>query len=124
MDAVFDAARGKDWPEEDLHREYFTLPEAPPRENHPFRLELLRSARVLEVPAGRSATDVLAAEGLGVPTECSDGLCGVCAVAFDASRSGPIDHRDVVLSAAQRRERVILCCSRAAQPGGVVAIDL
>ena len=88
-----------------------------------FQLLLLRSGRVLEVPAHRSATDVLADQGLAVPVKCADGLCGVCAVPYDATRSGEIDHRDVVLSAAQRRDRIVLCCSRGVQ-GTVVAVDL
>ena len=124
MDAVFAAALAKGWPEDALHREYFAVPQAPPRPSHPFRLRLLRSAREIEVPQGRSATEVLAASGLVVPTKCSDGLCGVCAVPYDPRQSAAVDHRDVVLSAAQRRERVVLCCSRSAEPGGVIAIDL
>jgi ferredoxin-NADP reductase/ferredoxin len=121
MDGVFDTARAKGWPDEALHREFFSVPEAPPRENHPFVLKLADGRR-LDVPADRSATDVLAAAGVPVDVKCSDGLCGVCACAYDASASGPIDHRDVVLSAAQRRERVILCCSRAAETGGVISL--
>ncbi|MFO1218824.1 MAG: 4Fe-4S dicluster domain-containing protein [Burkholderiaceae bacterium] len=122
MDAVFDAARAAHWPDEALHREYFQLPEAPPRENHPFTLKLLASGRTLEVPADRAATEVLAEAGGAVDTKCSDGLCGVCALAYDAAASGPIDHRDHVLGEAARRERVVLCCSRAAEPGGVIAL--
>jgi len=123
MDAVFEAASAAHWPEEALHREYFSVPEAPPRENHPFELRLTDGRRV-EVPAEHSATDALSSAGVAIDVKCSDGLCGVCAVAYDASASGPIDHRDVVLSAAQRRERVILCCSRAAEPGGVISLKL
>ena len=123
MDAVFEAAQARGWPPEALHREFFSAPEAPGRVDHAFQLLLVRSGRVLEVPAHRSATDVLADQGLAVPVKCADGLCGVCAVLYDATRSGEIDHRDVVLSAAQRRDRIVLCCSRGVQ-GTVVAVDL
>jgi ferredoxin len=61
---------------------------------------------------------------VAVPTKCSDGLCGVCAVAYDAAASGPVEHRDVVLGAAERQRRVILCCSRAADEGGLLVLDL
>jgi reductive dehalogenase len=124
MDGVFEQARAAGWPDDALHREFFSVPEAPPRENHPFMLQLLDSGRSLEVPADRSATDVLAEAGVKIDVKCSDGLCGVCACHYDAAASGPVDHRDVVLSAAQRRERVILCCSRAAEPGGVISLRL
>jgi ferredoxin len=79
---------------------------------------------VLQVPAERSATDVLAEAGLAVPTKCSDGLCGVCAVAYDAAASAAVEHRDVVLGAAERQRRVILCCSRAAEDGGTLVLEL
>ncbi len=124
MDAVFDAAAALGWPPQALHREYFSVPEAPDRVNRPFTIQLKRSGRTLSVPAERSATEVLAEAGLAVPTKCSDGLCGVCAVAYDAAASGPVEHRDVVLGAAERRQRVILCCSRAADDGGLLVLDL
>ena len=124
MDAVFAAATAVGWPEAALHREYFQLPEAPERVNRPFSLQLARSGRVLPVPAERSATEVLAEAGIAVPTKCSDGLCGVCAVAYDAAASGAVEHRDVVLGAAERQRRVILCCSRAADEDGLLVVDL
>jgi reductive dehalogenase len=124
MDGVFAAAAALGWPEAALHREYFQLPEAPERVNHPFKLKLARSGRVLQVPADRSATEVLAESGIAVPTKCSDGLCGVCAMAYDAAASSPVEHRDVVLGAAERQQRVILCCSRAADAGGLLVLDL
>jgi ferredoxin len=124
MDAVFAAAAALGWPEAALHREYFQLPEAPERVNHPFQLRLARSARVLQVPADRSAAEVLAEAGIAVPTKCSDGLCGVCAVAYDDAASDAVEHRDVVLGAAERAHRVVLCCSRAAEEGGTLVLEL
>jgi reductive dehalogenase len=123
MDAVFATAAAKGWPEQALHREYFTLPEAPERINHAFELKLVRSGRVLQVPAERSATEVLAEAGIAVATKCSDGLCGVCATAYDAAASDEVEHRDVVLSGAERSRRVILCCSRARHEGGRIVLD-
>ncbi len=123
MDAVFDAAGNAGWPVTALHREFFSVPQAPERVNQAFTLRLLRSGRDLAVPADRSATDVLAANGLLVPTKCADGLCGVCALPYDAAASSAVEHRDVVLSEAQRRERIVLCCARAGA-GGVIALPL
>ncbi len=124
MDAVFETAAAKGWPEDALHREYFQLPEPPAWQNHPFTLRLARSGRTLEVPADRSATDMLADAGLAIDTKCSDGLCGVCATPYDAAASGAIEHRDYVLSRQQRTERVILCCSRPKDPGATLVVDL
>jgi hypothetical protein len=38
--------------------------------------------------------------------------------------SGEVEHRDFVLSKAQRKTAMILCQSRAAAKGGVIEIDL
>ncbi|RUS59675.1 4Fe-4S dicluster domain-containing protein [Pseudorhodobacter sp. E13] len=122
MDAVFEAAKAKGWPEAALLREYFTVPEPPDWVNHPFTLELARSGKRLAVPADKSATDVLAEAGLPISTKCSDGICGVCAVGHAADQE--IEHRDYVLSAAERETRVILCCARAKAAGGVMRVDL
>ncbi|QHQ37052.1 4Fe-4S dicluster domain-containing protein [Algicella marina] len=118
MDAVMAAASA--FPEEARHLEYFTVPEVPERENLPFVLRL-KSGRELEVPAEKSATDVLAAAGVAVDVKCSDGICGVCRCGLIA---GDVDHRDFVLSKAQRATSVILCQSRAAAAGGVIEVDL
>ena len=124
MDAVFAAAAAHGWPEDALHREYFQLPEAPDRVNRPFQLKLARSGRMLQVPATASATEVLAAAGVAIATKCSDGLCGVCATAYDAAASDEVEHRDVVLSRAERGCKLILCCSRAAEEGATLVLDL
>jgi ferredoxin-NADP reductase/ferredoxin len=124
MDAVFEAAAAAGWPEDALHREYFSVPEAPPWVNHAFVLKLAASGRTLAVPADRSATQVLAEAGVAIPVKCSDGLCGVCATRYDAAASDAVEHRDFVLGRRERETRVILCCSRAAEPGGTLVLDL
>ncbi len=124
MDAVFDAAQSAGWPEHALHREYFAVPEQPDYQNHHFRLRLALSDRELLVPADQSATDVLSNAGITVETKCSDGICGVCAATYDSHNSDPVEHRDYVLSQADRQRKVILCASRSAVSGGLLVIDL
>ena len=121
MDAVIDAAERQGYPDEARHLEYFAVPELPDYVNNPFTLRLARSGRELHVPADRSATDVLADAGVHVDVKCADGICGVCKCTLV---SGTVEHRDFVLSQAQRADAIILCQSRAAEPGGVVEIDL
>ena len=121
MDAVFDAARAKNWPEDDLAKEYFSVPEAPDYVNHDFTLELVRSGKVVKVAAEERATDALDRIGIHIDVKCTDGLCGVCAVKH---LGGEIEHRDYVLSAKERTEKIILCCSRAKEPDGTIRIDL
>jgi len=122
MDAVFATAQAQGWPEDALAREYFATPEAPEYVNHPFTLHLARSGRDIAVPADLSGTEALAAAGLVIATKCSDGICGVCAVAHQSPDG--IEHRDYVLSAKERTGKIILCCSRAREPGGRITLDL
>jgi len=121
MDGVFDTAQDKGWPEEARSREYFSVPDQPEYENTSFILDLVDSGQRLEVPADRSAVEVLSGAGIEIITKCSDGLCGTCAV----SHSGDdIEHRDFVLSNSERESQIILCCSRAKEENGVVRINL
>ncbi len=121
MTAVIDTALQQGWPEAALHREYFSVPQMPDYENHEFLLRLARSEREVTVPADLSAAQALIAAGIPVDLKCSDGLCGVCKCEL---LSGEVEHRDHVLSKAQRQNAIILCQSRAARAGGEIIINL
>jgi ferredoxin len=121
MEAVYAEAGAKGWPEEALHKEHFSVPEAPDYVNHAFVLCLARSGRTIQVPADKRGTDALAEAGIAVDIKCSDGICGTCAAAV---LGGDIEHRDHVVSGKERERKIILCCSRAREPGGEVVIDL
>ncbi len=121
MNSVIQAAEKQGFPEDARHLEYFSVPEVPDWVNHPFTLRLARSGRELMVPADRTATDVLAENGIHVDVKCSDGICGVCKCGLI---SGEVEHRDFVLSKKQRETAIILCQSRALNEGGVVEVDL
>ncbi len=120
MSGVIDAATRQGFPEEARHLEYFSVPEQPDYENHPFTLRL-KDGRELLVPEDKSASDVLLENGIHVDVKCSDGICGVCKCGLV---SGAVEHRDFVLSNKQRENTIILCQSRAADPDGVIEIDL
>jgi ferredoxin len=109
------------WNEERLHREYFSVPGDIEYENHDFRIRIANRDLALTVPADKSAADVLTEAGIPVDTKCSDGLCGVCVVDYI---EGQVEHRDYVLSKEQRKSRIALCCSRAADPDGEIVLRL
>lgn len=121
MTSVLEAAERAGFPEEARHLEYFSVPETPDYVNHDFTLRLAKSDRELHVPADKTATDVLTENGIPIDVKCSDGICGVCKCGLV---SGEVEHRDFVLSKAQREGSIILCQSRAAQADGVIEIDL
>ncbi|MGJ8621609.1 MAG: reductive dehalogenase [Yoonia sp.] len=120
MAAVMDAATANGFPEEARHLEYFAVPEQHDYENHPFTLGL-KDGREIAVSADQSASDALIAAGVHVDVKCSDGLCGVCKCGV---LEGEVEHRDFVLSKAQRENQIILCQSRAANAGGTLKLDL
>lgn len=120
MQSVMTAATDAGIPEDARHLEYFSTPEVPEYVNHPFTLRL-NDGREIKVAPTESASDALIAAGVPVDIKCSDGICGVCKCGV---KIGTVEHRDFVLSAKQREDAMILCQSRAAQPDGVVEIDL
>ncbi len=75
----------------------------------------------VRVGPGETALDALRAAGIDVPSDCCEGLCGTCEVAV---LDGAVDHRDKVLSRAERAagDRMMTCCSRAA--GGRLVLGL
>jgi reductive dehalogenase len=121
MDGVIQAAEQQGFPEEARHLEYFSVPEQPDYVNHNFTLKLAKSDREFLVPADKTATDVLAENGIHIDVKCSDGICGVCKCGLV---SGEVEHRDWVLSNKQKETSIILCQSRAKTEGGIVEIDL
>ncbi|MBL4876469.1 MAG: 2Fe-2S iron-sulfur cluster binding domain-containing protein [Cohaesibacteraceae bacterium] len=121
MDAVFETSERLGWPEDALHREYFSIPEEGDWENKDFEIELASTGAIIPVSADQKVTEALETVGISVDVKCSDGLCGVCSTRY---LSGDVEHRDYVLSKAQQSEKMILCCSRAREEGGRIRLDL
>ncbi|MBL1081105.1 oxidoreductase [Streptomyces actinomycinicus] len=75
-----------------------------------FELELRRSGRTLTVPAGST---VLAAVRGALPDtaySCEQGFCGTCQ---QRVLEGEVDHRDELLTDAERGDSMLICVSRA-----------
>ena len=120
MSAILNQARTVGYPEDALHAEFFVVPDAPDRVNYAFEIEISDGSRI-SVSEDQSASDALINAGISVDVKCSDGLCGVCKCGV---LEGKVDHRDYVLSKAQRADTIILCQSRANEQGGVLKLDI
>jgi ferredoxin-NADP reductase len=96
-----------------LHYERFSPP--PVVDGIPFELELARSRRVLDVPANRSALDVMLDDDLATAYSCRQGFCGTCKVKVVG---GQVDRRG---RTAEGDGEMLVCVSRAT--GGRVVID-
>ncbi|QKV17026.1 cytochrome P450/oxidoreductase [Oricola thermophila] len=103
-----------DMPEGTLHFEHFTADSSAldPEKESAFEVELKDSGLSLKVAADQTLLDAIRAAGIDVASDCCEGLCGSCEVSVLA---GDIDHRDKVLTRAERAEntRMMACCSRA-----------
>jgi len=101
-------------PPECVHMEYFAAKEAAATDGG-FVVELARSAKTVQVRAGQTILDCLMAEGVEPPYSCQEGICGTCEVRVIA---GIPDHRDLVLSHAEKaaNDRIMVCCSGAKTP--------
>jgi ferredoxin-NADP reductase len=86
-----------------LHWERFSAP--PITDGRPFTVELAHSGRSLQVPADRSALDVIGEILPRVPYSCRQGFCGTCHVRV---LGGKVDHR-----ARTEDGRMAICVSRA-----------
>ncbi|MFO1253455.1 2Fe-2S iron-sulfur cluster-binding protein [Inhella sp.] len=74
---------------------------------------LARSGRQVAVNPLQTVLEALEDAGVAVPFGCRGGSCGDCAVKV---LGGTPEHRDTVLSANERRERMCVCVSRAQGP--------
>jgi vanillate O-demethylase ferredoxin subunit len=113
----------RDWPKGTVHYELFRGSEAdiaPRSTDQPFEIALARTGKTLIVPADRSILAVLKANGVKVKTLCTEGVCGTCRVRL---LGGKADHRDEVLTEAQREREIQVCVSRA-MPGETLVLDL
>ncbi|GIX24123.1 MAG: cytochrome P450 [Caldimonas sp.] len=102
------------WPEGALHIEHFSggAKRLDPAQERPFEVELRNSGLRLQVPADKTLLEVLRGANVDVQSDCEEGLCGSCEVGVV---DGEVDHRDSVLSRAEREahRRMMSCCSRA-----------
>jgi ferredoxin-NADP reductase/phenylpropionate dioxygenase-like ring-hydroxylating dioxygenase large terminal subunit len=117
QDAVAEAAAALGWDPGRVHRERFTADVD--RAGDPFTVIATRSNVTAEVAPGRSIAQVLAEKGVVIPISCEQGVCGTCATNVLA---GEIDHRDLVLTDAEKaaHTRMMVCCSRAAAGATIV----
>lgn len=99
-------------PAEKIHQENFSAAEQPDAsENQPFEVEF--EGEVYQVPADRTLVSVLQEEaGAEIDTSCEEGICGTCIMAV---LDGEPDHRDNVLTEAERQagDQLTTCVSRA-----------
>lgn len=81
----------------------------------PFDVELTLTGVTVEVPPEKSILEVAEESGALVLSSCTEGTCGTCETPV---LEGIVDHRDSILTPAQRarNDTMFICVSRAACP--------
>ncbi len=117
---VADTAQALGWPRERVHFEYFGAPPQDSAADAGFQVRLASSGKTYEIPADKTVIEILAANGIQIPTSCEQGVCGTCVTRVI---SGQLEHRDVYLNDAEHagNQQFTPCCSRAK---GLLVLDL
>jgi len=79
-------------------------------EGEAFELELRRSGRTLTVPADSTVLAAVRAELPNTLYSCEQGFCGTCQ---QRVLEGEVEHRDELLTDAERADSMLICVSRA-----------
>lgn len=95
--------------DERVHFEYFSSDVQGATEGG-FTVVLRKSGKEIVVEPGQSILAAVTALGLNVPYSCEEGICGACETPVI---EGKPDHRDMILSDAEREESktMMICCS-------------
>ncbi|MCO7642837.1 Rieske 2Fe-2S domain-containing protein [Pseudomonas sp. S 311-6] len=94
-----------------LHLERFQAAPVTHAENTEFDLELRRSGKTLRVRKDQSVLEAVREAGVQIYSSCQNGVCGTCETPV---LEGEPEHRDAVLTAAERAtgKSMMLCVSR------------
>ncbi len=108
MMAAFEAASAG-WPAEQVHVEYFSGPAPQPIEGG-FTVVLARSGQELVIAPGVTILETLRRTGMTVVASCEQGVCGTCETRV---LEGVPDHRDLLLTPAEKASNrtMMICCS-------------
>ncbi|MFG2646587.1 PDR/VanB family oxidoreductase [Streptomyces sp. NPDC048436] len=117
-EALMEAVAATLPPSADLHLERFT-PHTSTDGNGAFEVELRRSRRTIEVPADTTVLAAVRAELPNTAYSCEQGFCGTCQ---QRVLEGEIDHRDELLTDAERGDSMLICVSRAS--GDRIVLDM
>ncbi|MFG3256101.1 PDR/VanB family oxidoreductase [Streptomyces sp. NPDC048172] len=118
---LMDAVTALPAPRGGVHLERFSAARtpSPSGDDREFEAELRRSGGTVTVPAGTPALAAIRAAYPDTPYSCEQGFCGTCQTGV---LEGEVDHRDELLTDAERDTSMLLCVSRAR--GKRVVLDL
>jgi ferredoxin-NADP reductase len=105
IDAVRRTADELGWPEDQVHFEVFTPPEAKAGDQ-PIEVTIRSTGQTLTVQPGTLILDAILAAGVDSNYDCRMGICGSCAVKV---LDGESDKRDSVLTTSEHVDEKLMC---------------
>lgn len=108
--SVLEVARNFGWPENHIHSEQFLAPPI----GEPFKMQLARSNKEIQVPAEMSMLEAIEAAGVQADFLCRGGACGRCELQV-IETDGVLVHHDHFLTDAEKAssKKIMPCVSRA-----------
>jgi phthalate 4,5-dioxygenase reductase subunit len=108
------------WPQSSIHFEDFGSDvQALKPDDSAFTVRHADTGDVVEIPAGATILETLRKHGYRLPSSCESGTCGTCKTLLI---SGAVEHRDLVLSDAEKTDHIMICVSRARDGGGELVL--
>jgi tetrachlorobenzoquinone reductase len=110
------------WAEGTVRFEWFA-PRTRPEDEIPggFRVVCARASLTLDVLPEQSILQVLTDAGIEVARSCEQGVCGTCEVRV---LEGEVDHRDSILSAAERASNQVMMTCVSRSRGASLVLDI
>jgi tetrachlorobenzoquinone reductase len=110
------------WPQGTVRFEWFA-PRARPEDeiSGGFRVVCAQSGCTLDVMPEQSILQVLTRAGIEIARSCEQGVCGTCEVRV---LEGEVDHRDSILSAAERASNQVMMTCVSRSRGASLVLDI
>lgn len=103
----------------ELHFERFAAP--PVIDGQPFTAQIASTGQTVEVAADETLLAALTKAGVHASYSCQQGFCGTCRLTV---LSGDVEHRDALLTDAERQAGQALICVSRARGEGTLTLDL
>jgi vanillate O-demethylase ferredoxin subunit len=111
IDHVVQGAKNLGWKSEQIHLEYFGAAPQDTSADGAFEVKIASTGQTIPVPADKSVTQALYAQGIEIMTSCEQGVCGTC---ITRVLEGEPDHRDLYFTDEEKakNDQFTPCCSR------------
>lgn len=111
IDFICAAAVENQWDDSNIHLEYFAAAKVGASPDQEFSVKIASTGQIIEVRSDETLVSALRRNNIKIDTLCEHGVCGSCIIGVLA---GVPEHRDTVLTKAEKEknDQLTPCCSR------------